>query len=115
MNTVEKKKTWTLEDGRTVTYFTVGAHEFSNLPEEDFNYETAVQAAEAWAAWAEYVKNNPHMSAGATTVNPENNTTQDDVPAVFVPSPPLPEKTRDYAAGYAAGFKDGETKNAPPF
>lgn len=44
--------------GDTVTYYNVGNWSMSSLPDEDANIEYARNAALAWIAWYEFLKNN---------------------------------------------------------
>lgn len=120
MNDITTGPTWLLADGRTVHYYNINGHEFSNLPEEDFDYNHAKEMSAAWAEWSEFVKNNPDVSAGDKH-NPEGEPVAGDRPQQtvmsirHVPTPEMPARTREYAAGYEAGFKDSTAKNAPPF
>lgn len=107
-----ERKPWKLKDGRTVSYYKVGEWSFSNLPEEDFDYEMILETIEAWKTWGEFVKNNPHLSAGAAVSGPE----QPEQDEAIKMSVHINNTTAEaYKLGYNAGFKDGLAKNAPPF
>jgi hypothetical protein len=114
MEIIPEQESWKLQDGRTIQYYRVGDWSFSNLPEEDFNLDMIKEAIEAWTVWAEFVESNPELAADAS----ENDDVANDnsvPPVTKILRVELPSKTREYAAGYAEGFKDGEAKNAPPF
>ena len=112
MEITPEQTSWTLKDGRNIQYYRVGDWSFSNLPEEDFNYDMILNTVEAWKAWGEFVKNNPHLSAGAA-VSPSEGATghQGNSIRLNIENP----LTEAYNSGYDAGLKDGEAKNAPPF
>jgi len=105
-NQVVEEKSWKLSDGRTVQYYKIGEWSFSNLTEEDFNYNMAVEAAEAWAAWAEFIKNNPEL--GAEPVEPVETTSEEKVSMRL-------DTGLAYRKGYEHGYSDSEKLNAPPF
>jgi hypothetical protein len=120
MSEATKGPSWLLADGRTVQYYNINGHEFSNLPEEDFDYAHAKEMSAAWAQWSEFIKNNPDVSAGENP-NPEgepvaaDRSNQTVMSIRHIPTPEMPARTREFAAGYEAGFNDAATKNAPPF
>ena len=105
-NQVIEDKSWALADGRTVQYYKVGEWSFSNLKEEDFDYEMAVASAEAWKAWAEFIKNNPEL--GVEPVEPVEETSEDKVSMKL-------DTAQAYRKGYEQGYSDSEKINAPPF
>lgn len=120
MSEITKGTPWLMADGRTVQYYNINGHEFSNLPEEDFDYAHAKEMSSAWAQWSDFIKNNPEASAGVKPGTESETVTTDrsnqTVMSVrHIPTPEMPARTREFAAGYEAGFKDSTIKNAPPF
>jgi hypothetical protein len=112
MEITPEQTSWTLKDGRNIQYYRVGDWSFSNLPEEDFNYDMILNTVEAWKAWGEFVKNNPHLSAGAA-VSPSEDASSEQFSNIHLNlETPLQEA---YKRGYNDGLKEGEARNAPPF
>jgi hypothetical protein len=112
MEITPEPTSWTLKDGRNIQYYRVGEWSFSNLPEEDFDYDMILNTVETWKTWGEFVKNNPHLSAGAAISAPEDADVNNGVNLRLTVETPV---TDAYSRGYEAGLKDGEAKNAPPF
>lgn len=111
--TVEEDASWKLNDGRVVQYFKVSDWSFSNLKEEDYDYEAAMEAVEAWKVWAEFVKNNPQLGLSKPeTVEADNEPAT--VERTVKQSIKL-DTGEAYRKGYEQGYSDSEKVNKPPF
>lgn len=59
-------------NGMTVTYFNVGDWSMSNLPDEDGDIEHAREAALAWIAWYNFLKENPDKISKDSEIQKES-------------------------------------------